>query len=143
MANAFLSTDWRFYYRQSTGQIGIGVESHDDGGDFTCVCVFARGYSGVGADMDNPASEHLPGRGPIPRGVWAFGTAVQHRRLGPVAIPLLPYDGWEVPGGRSGFFIHGDNSAANKTASSGCIVLPRWCREFLSNSPCQILEVIE
>lgn len=134
--------DWAFCYCQKNGNFGIETKEFDDAGYYRNCIVFAVGYSGRGEHMDDPSSEHLPGKGPIPAGKWFIGTARNHERLGPVAIPLLPDDGWQVPGGRSGFFIHGDNRAANKTASSGCIVLDRRNREFIASQAGRQLIVI-
>lgn len=136
--------NWYFVYRQSTGE--IYVSSHVLGLDnvYHNRNVIGTGYSGRGDGyLNNPAAEHLVGKGPIPRGIWGIGVPQNHPRLGPHSIPLWPENGWEVPGGRSGFFIHGDNKAANKTASSGCIVLPRRLREFISGARCKSLYVVQ
>lgn len=49
--------------------------------------------------------------------------------------------------GRSGFFIHGDNRYGNRTASHGCIILPRKARDEIatlrSGRKELVLEVIE
>lgn len=86
------------------------------------------GYSGRGTGLNNPESEGKVGIGPIPRGLWAVGEAYHHPRLGPLAIPLTPQG--EVHG-RSEFFIHGDNSRGDFSASSGCIVLSRSTRQWI------------
>ena len=125
------SNDWVFTYCQSTGEFGLGSIDHDDRGDYIVSANLFRGYSGHGVYVNDAASEHLPGRGPIPRGLWYVGTPIRHERLGPVAIRLVPDHGWDVPGGRSGFYIHGDNREANQTASSGCIVLDKGARDFI------------
>jgi hypothetical protein len=31
--------------------------------------------------------------------------------------------------GRGGFFLHGDNSLGNESASEGCIILSRWAAD--------------
>lgn len=90
----------------------------------------ARGYSGASGHVNVQKSERIPGVGPIPRGVWKVGVAYTHLRLGPCAIPLQPF-GHEAYH-RVGFFIHGDNQAANRTASTGCIILPRAAREAIA-----------
>lgn len=102
--------------------------------------LLARGYSGRGLDRDNPASEAKAGRGPIPRGVWAVGRAIHHPRLGPLVFSLAPF-GHDAYG-RSEFFIHGDNAAADKSASDGCIVIGRSARECISALAIAVLEVV-
>lgn len=92
----------------------------------TFVC---RGYSGFPPFVNRPAFESLKALGPIPGGLWRMGSAIHHQRLGPVAIPLYP-EGHSAHG-RSGFYIHGDNRRGGRTSSTGCIVLPRWCRDWI------------
>ena len=60
--------------------------------------------------------------------MWVHG----HPRFAAPAIQLKqekPESSWH---GRSGFWIHGDNAQANKSASSGCIVLDKRSREFVA-----------
>jgi len=129
-------SDWEFVYQQSTGQIGIG-HAEQRGPDVIVHhrLIIDTGYCGaLGGHQNNPASEHLVSEGPLPRGRWAILPAIAHRRLGPVSIPLkwLDYqNGKGIPGDRSGFYIHGDNAAANRTASSGCIILGSVTRRFI------------
>ena len=133
VANAYFDRQWFFVYQQSTGVLAIGVSSHDDAGSFTAGAVLDIGYSGFGPHQDNPASEHLVGKGPIPRGTWYISEVQNRTDTGPLSVRLLPQDGWEVPGGRSGFYVHGDNRQRNHTASRGCPIFPRYIRQFLSN----------
>jgi hypothetical protein len=99
-----------FTYSQSTGRFSrdgklIGV-----------------GYSGIGAGLDNPAMEAVVKTGPIPAGDWTIDTARDGGHLGPEVMnlePVAPFDAH----GRTLFRIHGDNHAANHTASDGCIIL--------------------
>lgn len=94
-----------------------------------------QGYSGHDAGLNNPAMQDVHNVGPIPRGTWRIGTAIDHPRLGPVAMRLQWIEGpngeAQPPNGRDGFFIHGDNQAMNHTASDGCIVLARPVRETI------------
>lgn len=92
-------------------------------------CLLARGYSGHGEHINKPVSQWLVAKGPIPRGVWKIGRPIHHQRLGPVSLPLTPF-GHDACG-RSEFFIHGDNSRGDRSASSGCIILPRSTREAI------------
>lgn len=89
------------------------------------------GYSGALGHVNRTSSEHLRGRGPIPRGLWLLDPPIaSHPRLGPQVFPLEPYDA-KTALGRSGFFIHGDNNLANNSASEGCIILDRRTRDFI------------
>jgi len=133
MANAFWDRHWSFVYGQETGVFAIGAESHDDAGSFTAGCVLDVGYSGFGAHLNRAASEHIVGQGPIPRGTWFIGEVQNRSDTGPISIRLIRAEGEPVPGRRSGFLIHGDNRKRNQTASSGCIILPRYVREFVSH----------
>jgi len=99
-----------FTYSQSTGQF------RRDG------VLIGRGYSGHGAGLDDPAMEGVAGVGPIPAGEWTIGPAHADGKLGPKVMnldPVAPFDAL----GRTLFRIHGDNPAANHTASDGCIIL--------------------
>lgn len=133
--------DWFFIFRQSDGSFGVGVEDVDNRGAHNIMLPFVNGYSGAPGFVNDPAAEHLPGRGPIPRGRWFTRPAFRHERLGPAAIGLIPMEGWEVPGNRSGFYIHGDNSSLSQTASNGCIILPRQVRDFINRWPGRELRV--
>ncbi|PQM29546.1 hypothetical protein CVO77_01100 [Sphingopyxis lindanitolerans] len=114
--------DW--VYSQSRGHLYLAdsqdVRAH-----------VASGYSGAPRYQNNTESEALVSRGPIPRGVWRMEPAFNHGRLGPVAIPLEPVEE-KTALGRSGFFIHGDNSRGDASASFGCIVLDRKTRDLLA-----------
>lgn len=100
----------------------------------------ARGYSGHGTSINDPESEGLAGRGPIPRGVWKVGSMFDSPSTGPYAIPLTPvgHDAYH----RSGFQIHGDNSHGDRSASTGCIILPRHIRLAIRDLRIDVLEVI-
>lgn len=86
------------------------------------------GYSGRGAGRNNPRMQGIRSIGPIPCGEYQIGPAYDTRNLGPVSIPLTPI-GHDAMG-RSGFFVHGDNSSGD--ASHGCIVLPRPIRDQIA-----------
>lgn len=101
--------------------------------------IVAVGYSGRGEGFNAPYAERVAGIGPIPVGRWAIGKAFHHRRLGRVAIPLVPV-GHDAHG-RSGFYIHGDNARMDHTASSGCIILDYHTRLRISTGPWMELEV--
>lgn len=100
----------------------------------------ACGYSGrKGICRNNVAYERVAKCGPIPRGIWLMGRPVKSAAMGPLAIPLAWTTPGEIPGGRSAFFIHGDNVRGD--ASIGCIILPRDVRFVLAESDDSILLV--
>jgi hypothetical protein len=118
-------------YQQSTGKL-----TAPDG------TLAGQGYSGNGADLNNPAAEGVIGHGPIPQGEWLIGKFGVHPVLGPISAPLMPCAGNDMDGRQGGFFIHGDNNLANHTASDGCIILPRNLRELIAASNDTVLTVI-
>lgn len=100
----------------------------------------AYGYSGKGSGQNQPGSEAIRSHGPIPGGMWRIGVAIVHPTLGQAAIPLSPVG--HSAHGRSGFYIHGDNRKADRSASSGCIILPWNVRQCIIACCCRALEVI-
>ena len=97
-------------------------------GSFICTSgLSCFGYSGIGEGLNNPAAQDRLHVGPIPRGYWMVGQP--NTRRGPVTLPLNPVPGNNMDGRSGGFLIHGDNPKRNNTASTGCIILPRSCRE--------------
>lgn len=118
-------------YQQSTGQLTNPTGSS-----------VGLGYSGNGKGLNNPAMQSVPDHGPIPQGHWTIGTFFDDAGgKGPLVAHLYaaaPTDTF----GRSGFMIHGDNAAANHTASEGCIILPRLLREQLLASNDRALVVV-
>ena len=110
-------------YQQSTGNL-----TAPDGS------LAGVGYSGNGADLDNPSGQGDIGHGPIPQGSWTIGEFSNHPKLGPVSSPVSPAPGNDMDSRDGGFFIHGDNAAENHTASDGCIILSRPLREQIAAS---------
>lgn len=94
--------------------------------------IVGGGYSGNGADLNNPAGQGDVGHGPIPEGRWTIGVFGDHPVLGPVSAPLAPAAGNDMDGRDGGFYIHGDNAQMNHTASDGCIILARNLRELVA-----------
>ena len=123
-----------FVYEQATGKLfrrspGLALE------------LVAQGYSGRSIGLNAPDAQHVPGVGPIPRGDYRIDEPRRHVRLGPLALPLVPVlQG--LMGGRSGFYIHGDNRHANRSASSGCIILERSVRALIARSRPATLTVV-
>ena len=102
------------------------------GGLLQCdTMIMGVGYSGRRPFLNDPASTAKQGQGPIPLGHWRMGQPYNHPNLGPCSIPLYPVT---YTGTRSAFFIHGDNSQGNQSASRGCIVMNRPSRDRLAQS---------
>jgi len=116
-------------YEQSTGKM------FQPDGEF-----FALGYAGHKEGLNNGAKESTPDVGPIPKGLWQIGPAFTHAKAGPVTMRLTMQKGSLF--GRSGFLIHGDNPNGDRSASNGCIILPRWARLKISESPVKSLLVV-
>lgn len=91
----------------------------------------AVGYSGAVGAQNNPEREGERAIGPIPRGMWELDAPIgRHPRLGPIVIGLEP-KGHNAKA-RTAFFIHGDNSQGDNSASKGCIVLSATTRSFIA-----------
>lgn len=98
------------------------------------------GYSGHGDNRNNPDAEALRASGPIPRGLWRVGAPRDHSTLGAFAFPLEPVD--HKAHGRTAFYIHGDNRKADGSASTGCIIAPRFARECIAALRINMLQVV-
>ena len=90
------------------------------------------GYSGNGVALNDPGSQSIKGHGPIPQGMYGIGVFYDDPEKGPLVCRLAPHPD-NVMFGRDGFMIHGDNAAANHTASDGCIVLSHAVRELIAD----------
>ena len=88
------------------------------------------GYSGRGVYRDDPGATKEVANGPIPVGSYMCSKPVPHPRLGPQAVYLTPRYGTPMFG-RTEFFVHGDNSKGDYSASNGCIILPRSARDLI------------
>jgi hypothetical protein len=109
-----------YIYSQSTG-----ILKRETGGESTVV---GTGYAGGDCGdnpggVNNPAMQQIHNVGPLPQGLYCIGVPIDHTHLGPCAMPLTPNPS-NVMFGRSGFFIHADTIAQNRSASEGCIVMP-------------------
>jgi hypothetical protein len=102
-------------YQQTTGELLLDGE------------YVATGYSGHNEGLNNPALEAVQNVGPIPAGNWTIGEPHNSEHRGPVCLPLRPAG--HAAHGRTAFLIHGDNQKGDKSASHGCIILPRKIRE--------------
>lgn len=100
------------------------------------------GYSGRGPGLNNPDQENVSNVGPVPRGNYTIGNFFDDPGgKGPIVSDLTPDAATNVFG-RSGFMIHGDNAAANHSASHGCIILAHALRQRISDSADTALEVV-
>lgn len=90
--------------------------------------VNAQCYAGYGDDRNNPKSQNLKNRGPIPQGWWDIGRGYPHPELGNPTFNLDPQAGTDSFT-RDAFRIHADNARGDRSASKGCIVCNRSVRE--------------
>lgn len=101
----------------------------------------ASGYSGAGDAKNDPRREQEHNIGPIPRGFYRIGSPVNSPDHGPHAMHLTPEPETEMFG-RDAFLIHGDSREHPGAASQGCIILPRFARERITDSGDNKLQVI-
>lgn len=105
--------------------------------------IITRGYAGHGAGVNNPLYEDVRNLGPLPQGWYAIGDPYDHKRLGKYVLPLTPAPETKMHG-RSGFFIHGDNSTPDpEDGSHGCIVIAKQIREQVATSGDRRLRVVD
>lgn len=126
-------THW--IYRQSTGELGLGIYEIT----YTWESFLGTGYAGTGAGRNNPDRDHVKNEGPLPRGWYTIGEPRDTPAHGPFVMRLIP-DAANEMHGRAGFLCHGDNPQHD--ASLGCIVLARTLREALWKSGTRRLQVI-
>lgn len=112
-----------FRYSQSLGLFSIVLGKS--------VAHIGKGYAGRGPGLNNPDRDAVVGQGPIPRGFWKIEQE-RHPRFVEPAFRLTPCEG-TVTHGRSGFWIHGDNTRMDNSASSGCPVLDRSVRVCIAH----------
>ena len=117
-------------YEQSTGNLSQNGN------------IVATGYSGYGIGLNNPDEQYVKNTGPIPQGTYTVGEPkFPIDILGPIAMPLTPDTNNEM-NGRDDFFIHGDNTEMNNTASNGCIILSHNIRQMINDSDDKTLIVV-
>ena len=103
---------------------------------------YAGGNCGKNPEgVNNPDMCGVKGVGPLPPGLYTFGTPVEHSQLGAFAIPLEP-DDHNVMLGRGGFYLHGDVAGEFQAASEGCIIMPPATRHACAASEDQQLRVV-
>jgi len=124
-------------FRQSTGTL----VHLDPNGSYDYV---GTGYSGYGTGLNNPALQDLQSQqhgdpaGPLPQGIYSIGPPHYSPNTGPGTMNLTP----QFPTNRTLLRIHGDNKAANHTASTGCIVTDANNRNQVANSNDTCLQVL-
>lgn len=97
----------------------------------------ARGHAGGAGCRNDPAAQHRPFAGPLPRGLYTIAPATADGgRLGHNVMELIPDPNNDMYG-RDDFFIHGDVAE-----SQGCIILDDAARNALAASPDRQLQVI-
>ena len=144
----------QFVYSQGSGSIKreTNFDIPELGDCLHTSTPLGSGYSGGNEgkspnDMNNSASQGKPNAGPIPQGTYTIGSATNHpshpahRHMGPIHMPLTPARGNKMFG-RDAFYIHGDNSKANHSASMGCIVMGPTIRTMIANSGTTSLLVV-
>ncbi|WP_374413001.1 tlde1 domain-containing protein [Novosphingobium colocasiae] len=114
-----------FTYEQGSGRFVFGRRS---AARLIAVC-----YAGAPGFVNDPATDHLRGKGPLPKGRYVI-RETPHSRFHKPAFYLAPvpdaaagdagFDPLYWLHGRSDFWVHGDNALLNRTASHGCIVMP-------------------
>jgi len=121
-------------------EIRSGKFYEDSGG------LIAIGYSG-GNKGENPGAVNnaslisVPFVGPIPPGIYDINAPRDDPHTGKYTLDLVA-DPDNQMYGREGFRIHGDNPRLNKSASEGCIILPRSIREQIWMSGDHTLRVL-
>ncbi|MGH9515817.1 MAG: RHS repeat-associated core domain-containing protein [Terriglobales bacterium] len=114
-------------YYQDTGHLVCT----DDAGN---TVVDGSGYSGHGIGINNPDQDGVKDTGPIPGGDWNVRPCINDPGgLGPTVCPIDPLP-WTDTKNRGGFYVHGDNSSENQSASEGCIIMPPDVRQVINNA---------
>ena len=111
-------------YKQATGEL---FRNHLDSP------IVGVGYAGKDEGKNNTKLEAVRNTGPLPRGLYAIGSAYLDKTRGSYCMALLP-DRKNVMYGRSGFLIHADSIAHPGSASEGCIVLALEVRKLIATS---------
>ncbi len=106
--------------------------------------VFACGYAGKGAGLNNSDMQMVKSIGPLPCGWYTISPLEpSHGHLGTNVSFLAP----DNPNsytmfGRGGFYLHGRKGPQDMDASEGCIILDKGARLAVINSKDKRLHVI-
>lgn len=121
-------------YSQITGELGRIIKPvPDSGSGLKIYDRVARGYAGRDEHKNNPNSQSIKSKGPLPCGLYYIGQPYNSKTRGPYVLRLDP-DPSNNMFGRSAFLIHGDSIKLPGTASNGCIIMWRSVREVVSES---------
>jgi hypothetical protein len=101
----------------------------------------AKGWAGQGQWQNDPASQCVHGKGPLPRGKYTIQAPHDSPHVGKYAMNLIP-DPSNNMCGRSDFRIHGAAYVHPELSSEGCIVQRRPIREQIWNSGDHALTVV-
>lgn len=128
-------TGIRLFYVQKTGN----VYEYDG-------TLLGTGAAGHGKGKNNPDMQGVRGHapdpaGPLPVGFYTIDDPVNHPRLGPMAMQLLPFPDNEMFG-RSGFFMHGFSTRDYENSSDGCICQNANVRQRVIDYPSEIIQVV-
>lgn len=97
-------------------------------------------YSGTPQYKNNPAYEKVEG-GPIPAGIYSYGTPFDSERTGVFVMRLTPMEGTDTFN-RDAFELHGDSKKKPGTASKGCIVASNAVRTLADQEIDRRIKVI-
>jgi hypothetical protein len=111
------------FYAQSSG-----AWASSDGTVLAVGCL--AGNNLIAKDMNNPLSQCLSNRGPLPRGVYGIGPLGYQEAVHSQGCKLTPAPTNEMCG-RSGFYLHLRNPAhiafdGTNASSDGCITFPTF-----------------
>jgi uncharacterized protein RhaS with RHS repeats len=84
------------------------------------------GYAGAGVDKNNPESQNIFKKRPLPKGCHKVA-GIENGSTGPYSLRLVPMFKNDAPNSNrnlSSFLIHGDSVANPGTASEGCPIVP-------------------
>lgn len=122
-------------YVQSTGQLFDGTGALIGVG-------YAGGNLGKNPEgVNNPEAQSERMIGPLPQGWYTIEDAINHPRLGPVSMPLIP-DVDNQMFQRGGFYLHANLVSGGQRASEGCIVMDRPIRDEVAASEDRRLQVV-
>lgn len=100
------------------------------------------GYAGNGLGLNNPDMDGHEKVGPLPKGTYTIsGMILNGRHMGPNVMYLTPNPENDMKG-RSAFYIHGDNTKGDNSASEGCIIMNRATRFLIAQSGDTELNVV-
>jgi RHS repeat-associated protein len=125
-------------YSQSTGRL-THVDANGNT-DYTA----NGGYSGYGTGLNNSAMQNVQAQqhgdpaGPLPQGTYTIGAPHYSPNTGPATMNLTPL----FATNRTLLRIHGDNAAANHTASQGCVIEAPNVRNRIAHSNDNCLRVV-